>query len=130
MTTELKPCKGCHRSKYLSQFDNKKDGTLKLTCRACLLTAKSRFKAQPLIAMHRDVKKLRMEIITAIHQSEDSQVLTHILTIAQSAIIQSIPKVPSAAVSPPYGTESTTDATSTSPHGTEPIAAQTPGQLQ
>ena len=47
MSAEIKLCKCCHKQKPLDQFDFKKDNTLKLTCRACLLISKSRFKLAP-----------------------------------------------------------------------------------
>ena len=91
MTTDLKPCKGCHRSKHQSYFDLKKNGSLKLTCRPCLLTAKSRFQSKAVLAIHRDVKKIRMDIMTEIHMSEDPEILTRILTTARSAINRNFP---------------------------------------
>ena len=94
MTTDLKLCKGCHRSKHQSYFDLKKNGSLKLTCRPCLLTAKSRFQSKAVLAIHRDVKKIRMDIMTEIHMSEDPEILTRILTTARCAINRNFPNPP------------------------------------
>ena len=65
--SELKRCKCCHCNKRESEFDIKKDNTPKLTCRKCLLTAKVRFQAKPSIAIYKDIKKTRMEIMTEMH---------------------------------------------------------------
>src|SRR5690606_39029823 len=81
MSAEIKLCKCCHKQKPLDQFDFKKDNTLKLTCRTCLLISKSRFQARPAIAEHRNLKNLRLQIMTAVYAIDDPGVLTPILTI-------------------------------------------------
>ena len=86
MTTELKQCKGCHHSWPLCYFDIKKTGTVKLTCRKCLLSSKSRFQARAAIAAYRDTKKIRMDIMTAIHMIEDQNILTTILAMTTKAV--------------------------------------------
>lgn len=124
MTTELKPCKGCHKNKHPSFFDLKKDGSLKLTCRVCLLTAKSRFQSKATLAIQRDVKKIRMDIMTEIHMSEDPELLAHILTTARTAVnlARNLIAAPS---SPLSDTHDTTASMSTSPRETLPIPFQT-----
>ena len=76
LKSELKRCKCCHCNKRESEFDIKKDGLPKLTCRKCLLTAKSRFQAKPSLAIYKDIKKIRMEIMTEIHANDDQATLT------------------------------------------------------
>ena len=79
LKSELKRCKCCHCNKSESEFDIKKDGLPKLTCRKCLLTAKVRFQARPSIVIYKDIKKIRMEIMTQIHANDNAEILTQIL---------------------------------------------------
>ena len=130
MTTDLKPCKGCHKQKLPCNFDLKKDGSLKLTCRPCLLTAKSRFQSKATLAIHRDIKKIRMDIMTEIHLSEDPEILTRILTTARSAINRTFPNLTSAAGSRPNDKNDITTSTSTLNCETAPSPFQTLDPLQ
>lgn len=88
MTTDIRPCKGCHRNWLPAHFDIKKDGSLKLTCRKCLLTQKSRFQSKPKLAVYRDIKKIRLDIMTAIHMIDDAAALSLLLTNCNHALIQ------------------------------------------
>ncbi len=128
--TELKRCKCCHCNKLEGEFDFKKDNTRKLTCRKCLFTAKVRFQAKPSIAIYKDIKKIRMEIMAEIHSSDDSGILTTILTNIKRSITQSSQNLPSAPSSQSDGNHDTTTATSTSPDGIAAILPQTLDQLQ
>ena len=133
MTTEIKSelrrCKCCHCNKRESEFDIKKDNTPKLTCRKCLLTAKVRFQAKPLIAIYKDIKKIRMEIMTEIHANDDPATLTSILTNIKHLTNQSCQNQTSGPLSQLDGKYDITASASTFSSETPAIPAQIPGPL-
>ena len=127
--SELKRCKCCHCNKRESEFDIKKDNTPKLTCRKCLLTAKVRFQAKPSLAIYKDIKKIRMEIMTEIHANDDPATLTTILTNIKRLTNQRSQSQTSAPLSQLDDTHDITASTSTFSSDTLVIPAQIPGLL-
>ena len=125
LKSELKRCKCCHCNKRESDFDIKKDGIPKLTCRKCLLTAKSRFQAKPSLAIYKDIKKIRMEIMTEIHANDEPTTLTNILTNIKRLTNQSFQNLISADVSLPNDKNDITTSTSTLNCETAPSPFQT-----
>ena len=127
--SELKRCKCCHCNKRESEFDIKKDNTPKLTCRKCLLTAKVRFQAKPSIAIYKDIKKIRMEIMTQIHANDDPATLTTIVTNIKRLTNQSCQYQTFAVGSRLCDSHDTTASMSTTLHEIQPIVLQTPDPL-
>ncbi len=135
MTDELKQCKGCHHTWPLCYFDLKKTGAVKLTCRKCLLSAKSRFQSRVAIATQKDTKKIRIDIMTAIHLIEDRTILNTILAMTNKAVthlqIQNQNKQSSVFPSVPLellanGMEHTTGEAHIVPHDIAASSPQTP----
>ena len=123
--SELKRCTCCHCNKRESDFDIKKDNMPKLTCRKCLLTAKSRFQAKPSLAIYKDIKKIRMEIMTEIHANDDPTTLTNILTNIKRLTNQSCQNLTSAAGSLPNDKNDIKTSTSISLGEIQPNLIQT-----
>ena len=124
LKSELKRCKCCHCNKREFEFDIKKDNTPKLTCRKCLLTAKVRFQAKPSIAIYKDIKKIRMEIMTQIHANDDPATLTTILTNIKRLTNQSCQNLIAADVSLPNDKNDITTSTSTLNYEIQPNLTQ------
>ncbi len=86
MATPIVKCSTCRNSLPNDMYDLKRDGQYKRTCRTCLSTSKAKYNAKAAHVAMRDTKKIRNDLITAIYIINDSNILTQMLTLANTSL--------------------------------------------